>query len=233
MDLSFRLKKMAFANINGFDLYYEIHGKGDPVILLHHGFGCTRMWEDIFPALIEYGYQVVLYDRKGYGRSQRISHARTRMAGKIERLARCRLYRSLLQPVYQIRRRIRHGCLRPASCAAIGGLPVSHLVSRPQLHLQRRTGGDVLPPPVSRRAVRAAQLRPQHLRIFPPGIHPPGAQFLSKARILSREKTVEIILEKVEKSKSRNIRSLMPHHKLRPLIGAPHSHHFLRTRYVL
>jgi pimeloyl-ACP methyl ester carboxylesterase len=71
MDLSFRLKKMAFANINGFDLYYEIHGKGDPVILLHHGFGCTRMWEDIFPALIENGYQVVLYDRKGYGRSQR------------------------------------------------------------------------------------------------------------------------------------------------------------------
>jgi hypothetical protein len=33
---------------------------------------------------------------------------------------------------------------------------------------------------------------------------------------LSREKTVEIILEKVEKSKERSIRSLMPHHKLRP-----------------
>ena len=62
---------MPFANINGFDLYYEIHGNGDPVILLHHGFGCTRIWEDIFPALIENGYQIVLYDRKGYGRSQR------------------------------------------------------------------------------------------------------------------------------------------------------------------
>ena len=62
---------MAFANINGFDLYYEIHGKGDPVILLHHGFGCTRIWEDIFPTLIENGYQTILYDRKGYGRSQR------------------------------------------------------------------------------------------------------------------------------------------------------------------
>ncbi len=62
---------MTFANINGFNLYYEIHGKGDPIIMLHHGFGCTWMWEDIFPTLIENGYQIVLYDRKGYGRSQR------------------------------------------------------------------------------------------------------------------------------------------------------------------
>jgi len=40
------------------------------MILLHHGFGCTKMWKDIYPGLVEAGYRVVLYDRRGYGRSQ-------------------------------------------------------------------------------------------------------------------------------------------------------------------
>jgi len=40
------------------------------MILLHHGFGCTRMWEGIYPALAEGGYRVLMYDRRGYGRSE-------------------------------------------------------------------------------------------------------------------------------------------------------------------
>ena len=51
-------------------IYYEVHGQGEPVILLHHGFGCTKMWDQLQPALTEAGYQVVLYDRRGYGRSE-------------------------------------------------------------------------------------------------------------------------------------------------------------------
>lgn len=61
---------MAFTNINGLDLYYEQHGDGETVVLLHHGFGCTEMWKDIWPALTAAGYRVVLYDRRGYGRSE-------------------------------------------------------------------------------------------------------------------------------------------------------------------
>ena len=67
---SSRENAMPFANINGFKIYYEQHGEGETVILLHHGFGCTKMWKDIWPALTAAGYRVVLYDRRGYGRSE-------------------------------------------------------------------------------------------------------------------------------------------------------------------
>lgn len=55
--------------MEGRKIYYEVYGSGEPVFLLHHGFGCTHMWKNIYPALAEAGYQVILYDRRGYGRS--------------------------------------------------------------------------------------------------------------------------------------------------------------------
>jgi pimeloyl-ACP methyl ester carboxylesterase len=60
---------VAFTNINGIKIYYEIHGNGEPIVLLHHGFGCSKMWKKIYPPLIEKGYKVVMYDRRGYGSS--------------------------------------------------------------------------------------------------------------------------------------------------------------------
>jgi len=60
---------MSFAEINGRNIYYEEHGEGDPIVLLHHGFGCTRMWKAIYPTLVQNGHRVILYDRRGYGRS--------------------------------------------------------------------------------------------------------------------------------------------------------------------
>jgi len=62
---------MPFEQINGMKLYYEIHGSGDTIVLLHHGFGCTKIWKDIYPSLVEKGYRVVMYDRRGYGQSER------------------------------------------------------------------------------------------------------------------------------------------------------------------
>ena len=41
------------------------------MVLLHHGFGCTKMWEDIYPAFVAKGYRVVMYDRRGYGQSEK------------------------------------------------------------------------------------------------------------------------------------------------------------------
>lgn len=60
---------MPFVKIDGRDLYYEVHGRGDPIVLLHHGFGSTEMWSPIYPAFTKAGYTVILYDRRGYGRS--------------------------------------------------------------------------------------------------------------------------------------------------------------------
>jgi len=62
---------MPFETINGFRIYIEDHGHGDVMVLLHHGFGCTRMWENIYPMFLDRGYRVVLYDRRGYGRSEK------------------------------------------------------------------------------------------------------------------------------------------------------------------
>ncbi|MBW2575410.1 MAG: alpha/beta hydrolase [Deltaproteobacteria bacterium] len=62
---------MPFLDITTSKIYYEVHGDGETVVLLHHGFGCTEMWEKIWPALVENGYRVIMYDRRGYGRSER------------------------------------------------------------------------------------------------------------------------------------------------------------------
>jgi pimeloyl-ACP methyl ester carboxylesterase len=61
---------MPFAEVRGRRIYYEIHGEGDTVVLLHHGFASTRMWTQIYPSLVEAGYRVVMYDRRGYGQSE-------------------------------------------------------------------------------------------------------------------------------------------------------------------
>ncbi len=61
---------MPLTTINGRNIYYETHGDGDTIVLLHHGFGCTKMWKDIYPPLLEKGYRIVMYDRRGYGQSE-------------------------------------------------------------------------------------------------------------------------------------------------------------------
>jgi pimeloyl-ACP methyl ester carboxylesterase len=60
-----------FETIHGIKIYYEVHGQGDTVLLLHHGFGCTKMWKHIYPPLLGKGFRVVMYDRRGYGQSEK------------------------------------------------------------------------------------------------------------------------------------------------------------------
>jgi pimeloyl-ACP methyl ester carboxylesterase len=50
------------------DIYYEIHGRGDPLLVLHGGMASLREWDAIVPMLAE-SFQVVAYDRAGVGRS--------------------------------------------------------------------------------------------------------------------------------------------------------------------
>ena len=62
---------MPYQPINNRKIYYEDHGSGQPIVLLHHGFGCTQMWKDIYPGLVSAGHRVIMYDRRGYGRSEK------------------------------------------------------------------------------------------------------------------------------------------------------------------
>ncbi len=51
------------------DLYYEDHGSGQPVVLIH-GFPFDgHAWEMQIPALLAAGYRVITYNRRGFGRS--------------------------------------------------------------------------------------------------------------------------------------------------------------------
>jgi non-heme chloroperoxidase len=58
---------------NGTDieLYYEDHGSGQPVVLIH-GFPLDgHSWERQDVVLLEAGYRVIAYDRRGYGKSSK------------------------------------------------------------------------------------------------------------------------------------------------------------------
>ena len=57
-----------YAPVNGMQLYYEIHGAGEPLILLHGGFGLTGMFEPIMPQLSA-NRQVIAVDLQGNGRT--------------------------------------------------------------------------------------------------------------------------------------------------------------------
>jgi pimeloyl-ACP methyl ester carboxylesterase len=56
------------AQINGLNLYYETHGSGEPLILLHGGFGYTGMFGEIMGRLSD-GRQVIAVDLQGHGRT--------------------------------------------------------------------------------------------------------------------------------------------------------------------
>jgi pimeloyl-ACP methyl ester carboxylesterase len=53
---------------DGVKIYYEVHGKGDPIILSHGYSATSRMWEKQVEAL-EGRYQVIVWDMRGHGRS--------------------------------------------------------------------------------------------------------------------------------------------------------------------
>jgi non-heme chloroperoxidase len=56
-------------NDHPIELYYEDHGAGRPVVLIHGWPLSGRSWENQVPALVDAGYRVVAYDRRGFGRS--------------------------------------------------------------------------------------------------------------------------------------------------------------------
>jgi pimeloyl-ACP methyl ester carboxylesterase len=57
-----------YAPINGLKMYYEIHGKGMPLILIHGGAGAVENWSEILPKLSQ-NRQVVAIDLQAHGRT--------------------------------------------------------------------------------------------------------------------------------------------------------------------
>jgi pimeloyl-ACP methyl ester carboxylesterase len=55
------------AAVNGIEMYYEIHGEGEPLILLHGGVGAIEMFGEVLPLLAE-GRRVIAVDLQAHGR---------------------------------------------------------------------------------------------------------------------------------------------------------------------
>jgi non-heme chloroperoxidase len=58
-------------NSSSIDIYYEDHGSGKPVVLLH-GYPLNgNSWEKQIPILLQAGFRVITYDRRGFGKSSK------------------------------------------------------------------------------------------------------------------------------------------------------------------
>jgi pimeloyl-ACP methyl ester carboxylesterase len=57
-----------YASVNGLNMYYEIHGIGKPLVLLHGGVGAIEMFGEVLP-LLAAGRQVIAVDLQAHGRT--------------------------------------------------------------------------------------------------------------------------------------------------------------------
>ena len=55
------------------ELYYEDHGTGQPVVLIHGYPLDGSSWEKQTVALLDAGYRVITYDRRGFGKSSKVT----------------------------------------------------------------------------------------------------------------------------------------------------------------
>jgi len=59
---------VSYADVNGISLYYEERGSGQPLVLLHGGYGTGEMFAPILPLLAS-GRRVITVDLQGHGRT--------------------------------------------------------------------------------------------------------------------------------------------------------------------
>jgi pimeloyl-ACP methyl ester carboxylesterase len=61
---------MPLLDRDGVKLYYEVHGTGEPVVLLTHGYtASTEMWQGQIEPVTAAGYRVVAWDIRGHGQT--------------------------------------------------------------------------------------------------------------------------------------------------------------------
>jgi pimeloyl-ACP methyl ester carboxylesterase len=63
-------RQQATVEVNGVGLYYELHGSGEPLALVHGSWGDATGWVFGMPTLAE-SFRVLSYDRRGHSRSER------------------------------------------------------------------------------------------------------------------------------------------------------------------
>lgn len=61
-----------FATLNNTQFHYELAGAGPPLVLVHAGIADGRMWDEQFDVFAQ-RYQVLRYDRRGFGRTPMVA----------------------------------------------------------------------------------------------------------------------------------------------------------------
>ena len=94
------ISKTSYVSVNGLKMYYEIHGSGEPLILLHGGLGATGIFSVILPMLAT-SRRVIAPDLQAHGRTADIDRPLSfeAMADDVgQRLEAVDLLRGLLMP---------------------------------------------------------------------------------------------------------------------------------------
>lgn len=60
---------MSFLNLDGVDLYYEMHGEGPPVVFIHGASGTHLIWWQQI-AELRHHFTCLIFDQRGFGRSR-------------------------------------------------------------------------------------------------------------------------------------------------------------------
>jgi pimeloyl-ACP methyl ester carboxylesterase len=83
-------ERSGYAQVDSLKMYYEIHGNGQPLILIHGGLGSTDMLAEIMPELSKQ-HKVIAVDLQGHGRTADIDRPMSfqAMADDIAALIRC------------------------------------------------------------------------------------------------------------------------------------------------
>jgi pimeloyl-ACP methyl ester carboxylesterase len=68
------LRETGIAGVNGAQIYYEVAGEGEPLILVHAGIADSRMWEAQLAAFAS-RYRVIRHDMRGFGRTAMVEGA--------------------------------------------------------------------------------------------------------------------------------------------------------------
>ncbi|MER7395257.1 alpha/beta hydrolase [Streptomyces sp. NPDC000151] len=77
---------------DGVNLYYEVVGEGEPLVLVHGSWNDHRSWQPAIEADLRASFTVITYDRRGHGQSEKVPGQGTRrqdeddLAALIERL---------------------------------------------------------------------------------------------------------------------------------------------------
>ncbi len=76
-----------YIDVNGLHMYYEIHGQGQPLILLHGGFGAISMFGENLTILAK-KHQVIAVELQGHGHTADIDRPMSfeQMADDVEAL---------------------------------------------------------------------------------------------------------------------------------------------------